>query len=224
MASKKDKTTATPKPKKRPRPRFKRKSSAHNLPVLHTEATTKLTPEMIEGICALVRQGSWIEVAAYCYGVSHATLCEWLRKGGQYVEADAARERGVLPRPYYKIYGDLVRQIHKATAESEILDLERLNKFAETHVEALKFKMTAKSQYRNSSSWAPTKKSKVEVEDVTPKQAPGVELDKLNLPLETRIQILEALKKAKEQDAKLLNSPTQPPENVLDVEYEVKVS
>jgi len=73
---------------------------------------TKLTPELTEKICALVRAHNYIETAAAYAGLSKNTLYDWLRRG--------ARQQSGL----YREFSDALTQ---ALAHSEIADVARIS-------------------------------------------------------------------------------------------------
>ena len=70
---------------------------------------TKLTDDLIDKICVLVRAGNYVETAAAYAGVHKETLYQWFRRG-------ASSRRGI-----YRRFADAVL---KATAEAELRDLQ----------------------------------------------------------------------------------------------------
>lgn len=78
-------------------------------------ACPKLTNELIEKITVLIRKGSYVETAVAFCGISKDTFYRWLRQGAQ-------EEAG--------IYRKLSDAIWVAQAESEIRDLEIIDKAA----------------------------------------------------------------------------------------------
>jgi len=78
---------------------------------------TKLTPELIEKICALVRTNNYIETAAAYNNVSKETLYAWLRRG---------------QRQRHSIYGEFSDAVGKALAQGEIFDVSRITSAALT--------------------------------------------------------------------------------------------
>jgi transposase len=76
---------------------------------------TKLTPEIQEKIVSVIRKGNYIETAAAYAGISKQTLYNWLRTGSR-------KPTGV--------YGEFVRAVEQALAESEMADLARIEQAA----------------------------------------------------------------------------------------------
>ena len=74
---------------------------------------TKLTKEIINEICQLLRAGSYIETACNFVGLHKDTYYRWAKEG--------ARAKGGIK----KIFSDSVK---KAIAEAEIRDLEEIRK------------------------------------------------------------------------------------------------
>ena len=72
-------------------------------------------PELIEKICAVLRIGAYIEVAAALNGIGYNTLRSWVIKGKS--DPDS-------------MYGKFLRAVEKAFSEAEIRDLATIDKFA----------------------------------------------------------------------------------------------
>jgi len=68
---------------------------------------TKLTPDMQEKICQVIRAGNYAEVAAAYAGISHSRFYDWLKRG----------ENGEQP------YRDFRDSVEKAKADSEVRDI-----------------------------------------------------------------------------------------------------
>jgi transposase len=84
-----------------------------------------LNEELIGNIVNAMRAGSYVETAAAVNGVSKEILFIWFRRGNK------------TPKT---IYGNLVRAVHKAFAESELRDLLIIEKAARGTTTAISVK------------------------------------------------------------------------------------
>lgn len=89
----------------------------------------KLTPELIQEICRVIRAGNYIETAAAYAGISKSTLYDWLRRGKR-------AKSGI-----YRQFSDAVQ---KALAESEIRDVMIIAKAAEENWQAAAWRLERK--------------------------------------------------------------------------------
>lgn len=89
----------------------------------------KLTPELQNEICRVIRAGNYIETAAAYAGISKTTLYDWMRKG-------RAQKRGK--------YRDFVTAVEKALAEAEIRDVMIIAKAAEENWQAAAWRLERK--------------------------------------------------------------------------------
>jgi len=80
------------------------------VPISGRGRPSKLTPAVQASICAAVRAGNFLEVAAEAAGVSRATVFEWIARGEG---RDAQRRRD-------RVYADFADAIRQANAEAEI--------------------------------------------------------------------------------------------------------
>lgn len=171
---------------------------------------SKLNKALTEKICNFIKMGSYIEVAAQANGIDRTTFTAWMHRGAKAIEAKSKN-------PIEKRYIRFVKCIHKATAEAEIMDLEKIDMASDTDWKAAAWKLE-----RRYTRWGA--KDQLKITDATPAEE-GDELDQLGLSLEVRVQILEAIKKKelelaeKAKQQKLLPPPKQ---EAIDVEFEVK--
>jgi len=98
---------------------------------------SKFSKVLADSICNFIRLGSWLEVAAEANGIERTTLYLWLRRGSAYL---AAVETG---QPIVKDveYANFTLAVRKATAEAELLDLERIDTAAEQVWQAAAWKL-----------------------------------------------------------------------------------
>jgi transposase-like protein len=78
---------------------------------------SKLTPELRDRICALVRGGNYHKVAAQACGIGQSTLYEWIEKG------EASKDKK-------SEYAEFSEAIKKADAEAESADVLIIKKAA----------------------------------------------------------------------------------------------
>lgn len=89
----------------------------------------KLTPELQNEICKVIRAGNYIETAAAFAGVSKQTLYNWMRKGRQ---AKSGK------------YREFLDAVKKALAESEVRDVMIIAKAAEENWQAAAWRLERK--------------------------------------------------------------------------------
>ena len=77
---------------------------------------TKLTPELHTEIVRTIKAGNYIETAAAMAGINRDTLREWVRQG--------------IRHPAGK-YGSFARDVEKAMAHSEVMDVLGIRKAGE---------------------------------------------------------------------------------------------
>ena len=87
---------------------------------------SKLTPDLIEKICAPIAAGNYMETAAAYAGVAKDTLYAWLRKGRE-------QKRGL-----FREFSDAVE---RAMAEAEMRDVLLVAKAAETQWQAAAWRL-----------------------------------------------------------------------------------
>lgn len=80
-------------------------------------APTKLTKELIERVVTYLQKGAYVETAAAAAGISKETFYHWLHQG-------ANKESGLMR--------DFSDAVEKAQADSELRDLEIIDKAAES--------------------------------------------------------------------------------------------
>lgn len=90
---------------------------------------TKLTPELQNEICRVIRAGNYIETASAYAGISKDTLYRWLKQGKR------------AKRGKYRDFSDAVE---KALAESEIRDVTIIAKAAEDNWQAAAWRLERK--------------------------------------------------------------------------------
>lgn len=88
----------------------------------------ELTTPLADEICNFIRLGSWMETAAQACGIHRETLREWLKRGNKWLKA---KRRGRKVPEVENGFIDFVQKARKAAAESELIDLERIDKAAE---------------------------------------------------------------------------------------------
>lgn len=81
---------------------------------------TAITPMLIDDICEAVAQGADYQTAATACGIHPNTLVQWLKRGNSLIDS----ERTPLTEAF-------ARKLAMATAQREILSLQRLNRAAE---------------------------------------------------------------------------------------------
>jgi hypothetical protein len=92
-------------------------------------APTKLTPDIQEKICNLLRVGNYVETAAACAGIGKAALYAWLRRG--------AREKKGL-------YYEFSYAVEKAQAEGEAHAVAAISKAMPTNWQAAAWRLERK--------------------------------------------------------------------------------
>jgi hypothetical protein len=89
----------------------------------------KLTPELQEKLIQVIRTGAYIETAVQFIGLSKETFYAWIKKG--------AKAKGGK----YKDFSDSIR---KAMAETEVLDLIRLEKMSKEDAKIIMWRLERK--------------------------------------------------------------------------------
>lgn len=89
---------------------------------------SKITAARLKQICDFVRLGSWLETAAQASGISRETLRLWLKRSHA---AQAKIDKGRKVSAEDKQLAAFVSDLRQAAAESELIDLERIDKAAE---------------------------------------------------------------------------------------------
>ena len=108
---------------------------------------TKFNPETSAKIIEGVRRGSWLEISATAAGIDRLTLLDWLKTGNRAKEK-IAREQPVTQLE--RLLSDFVDEVHKAQAEGEMIDLERINRAADTTWQAAAWRL----ERRHPERWA----------------------------------------------------------------------
>lgn len=90
---------------------------------------TKCTPETIEKILEAIRGGAYLETAAAYAGIRNQTLHNWIRKGRRDL---APHSKEAKPKPNTR-EAKFVRQLDKAMALAELMDLATISHFAQGH-------------------------------------------------------------------------------------------
>lgn len=172
-------------------------------------------------ICNFIRIGCWPETAAEGAGISRQTLTSWLAKGTKYAEQLAAYNEAKRTRKKTKIsaraldnlrpyrwlrrYYEFSNELRKATAEAEIIDVERLDTQAETIPASLHFKMSR----RYPEHWGDRSKLEVTGKKGGPIQSEvkgtvvhgQVNLDELDLPDDVLEVLVDAIEKKRQRDS-----------------------
>jgi|tagenome__1003787_1003787.scaffolds.fasta_scaffold18627038_2 transposase len=90
---------------------------------------TKLTLELQNQICELLRWGNYIETVCAFVEVSKPTLYEWMKRGNR-------EEKG--------IHRDFLNAVHKAMAEAEMRDVQNIFNAAKTDWKASAWRLERK--------------------------------------------------------------------------------
>lgn len=92
----------------------------------------KISKEIIQQICDLVRVGNYIEVAAAFVGIQKETLFRWLRQGRTEIalreEGETTKTRSVQSANLIAMCAEFVVMLDKAKAESEARDVVTIQK------------------------------------------------------------------------------------------------
>lgn len=94
---------------------------------------TKLTQELQDQICRVLRAGNYIEDTCAYVGIAESTFYEWVRRGERGWKID--REAG---------YSEFSEAVKKARAEAAVSSVARIRKAAQGELE-VKRKVTTKS-------------------------------------------------------------------------------
>ncbi len=212
------------RPPKRPRGRPRKhppKVIFHRPKTSPPGKPSKLTPEVGAKICEYITLGSWLEIAAAANGIHRVTLWRWLTKGNAYLKA--VRKNKPVKDPRHKKYAEFVEQVHEATARAEVNDIRRIDKFADTVWQAAAWKRDRANRDRKGlvvspngikvgdTSWST--KTTAEITHTDKREAPGKNVDQLNLSLELREQLLDAIRayRLKQQAQTIDAAQTVPP-------------
>lgn len=230
MEEKKKKTRGRATAKKRPERTAKSKRRAVRLIAPHqAKGVHVFSQEIGQVICNAIKIGSWPEIAAEASGVSRDTLLKWLKLGNEYNQIRNGGDRELLKRVKRNaVYAQFVRDVQQAIAASEVLDLARIDKAGVHDWRALAWKLDKRQRER----WGQPKDKTIRHEHSGPDGKPiqvgvvTIDLDKLNLPLETRKLLLEqirlqeaereggaTLEKSEIPDAEILSSENNADEN-----------
>src|ERR1700722_13162483 len=161
---------------------------------------TKLDFTTAKAICDLIRAGCWPDIAAQASGISTKSLERWMAKGKAYLDAEQGNGKKI---PADARYATFHEDVLRATAEGEVLDMDKLNAFADTIPQALFFKMSRRWKDR----WADTQKHEVTGKDGKPIVSQhahvhgtitGEELLK-SLSIDAKKEILDLIRKQKQQ-------------------------
>jgi len=91
--------------------------------------TTKLTPQVQEGIVTAIRLGNFQDHAALANGISTATFYAWLERGKKERERLEALPNAT-PKPDETIFVDFLEAIEKAKAEAVLRNVSIIQKAA----------------------------------------------------------------------------------------------
>lgn len=174
------------------------------------EMDSILEPNIAKMICHAIRIGSCPEVAAESVGINRQTLVEWLKRGTEAL----ARED-----PNDRLYIKFALEVRRALAAAETRDLKRIDNAADKHWQAAAWKLERRTFER----WGPKHRQEITGPGGAPIQA-HFTVDALDLSLEVRKQILEAIrnKNQKMLAQKLpameeINEVREDPENVMEL-------
>lgn len=89
----------------------------------------KLNPELQEKLCQVIRAGAYVETAVQFLGINKDTFYAWLKKGAK---AKSGK---------YKDFSDAIR---KSMAETEVLDLLKLDKLSKEDAKIIMWRLERK--------------------------------------------------------------------------------
>ena len=108
----------------------------------------KISKEIIQQICELVRVGNYIEVAAAFVGIQKETLFRWLRKGRAEIalreEGRTSKVNSVEMANLVALCAEFVVMLDKAKAEAEARDVVTIQKASVTDWKAAAWRLERK--------------------------------------------------------------------------------
>lgn len=108
---------------------------------------TKLTPELQEEICKIIRAGNYIETAAAYVGISKNTIYDWMRRGAREKERLKKNPRAKMKKSEAP-FVEFSDSIEKALAYAEVRDVAIIGKAAETQWQAAAWRLERKFRDR----------------------------------------------------------------------------
>jgi len=90
----------------------------------------KLTPEIQEEICRVIRAGNYIETAAVYAGIEKKTLYNWMKRGREELERLKNNPKARM-RKSEAPYVEFLHAVKKALAEAEVRDVAIIGKAAQ---------------------------------------------------------------------------------------------
>jgi len=108
---------------------------------------TKLTRELQEEICRVIRAGNYIETAAAYAGINKSTLYDWLKRGAREKERLRNNPRAKV-RKSEQPYVEFSNAVEKALADSEVRDVMIIGKAAEENWQAAAWRLERKFKER----------------------------------------------------------------------------
>ena len=88
---------------------------------------TKLTHELIERLCIVLRTGAYLDTAFKHVGICKATHHSWAKAGNEEL---ARRAKGAKPRKSRDLHVEFLNATEKAMADAELLSLGHISKAA----------------------------------------------------------------------------------------------
>ena len=177
---------------------------------------SKITPEKIDLICALVARGSYLETAAVAIGISKSTFYDWLRTG--------AARRDEMPEPFDRTNNEnpewsarferltereqlcmeLSTRLEIALAQADVRDLDRIDEAASGGVwQAAAWRLQHRSaHYGRARPAAGASHALVQTGVDLPESSPGVG-GQLLLPASLSPDAFEAVRTQLEQEGSL---------------------
>lgn len=174
--------------------------------------TSRLNGAIAEVICNAVRSGVWMDTAARIAGINPRTLYKWLEKGNAYLLAQSRGEnlvKGGLVKKY-SLYGKFVKKVQKAMAEGEMKDLLKIDIASEKIWQAAAWKLERRWPQR----WALLKRQETRTE--IHKTETNITIESLDLPLEVKRQVLEAMLRQDQANEKPLAAIVDKRDDVVD--------
>ena len=105
---------------------------------------TKLTVELTNKICDMLRAGNYLETAAAYAGIDKATLHRWMKRGARELERVQAIEGGAEIAEEEQMFVDFCNSIKKALAEGEVRDMVIISNAAKQDWKAAAWKLERK--------------------------------------------------------------------------------
>jgi transposase len=104
---------------------------------------TKLTPELQEELCKVIRAGNYIETACAYVGINKSSVYDWMKRGAREKQRIAA-EGKKKPTKRELPFVEFSNAIEKALSHSEVRDVAIIGKAAEQNWQAAAWRLERK--------------------------------------------------------------------------------